>query len=74
MSSEEVPDIFSDHIMNATAQVKNNKKRHDNKSIREFIQKNISTNANFTFIEDFIEKHIKNKKIINKPIIQGLTS
>ena len=74
MSSEEVSDIFSDHIMNATAQVKNNKKRPDNKSIREFIQKNISTNANFTFIEDFIEKHIKNKKIINKPIIQDLTS
>ena len=37
--------------------------------ITEFIQKNYSTNADFNFIEEAIEKLIKNKKIVNKPTI-----
>ena len=52
----------------------NSKKRSNNKSITEFIQKNDSTNADFNFIEKAIEKLIKNKKIVNKPTIRGMTS
>ena len=44
------------------------------KSKKAKIQKNHSTNADFNFIEEAIEKFIKNKKIVNKPTIQGMTS
>ena len=60
--------------MNAITEIRNSKKRPDNKSIIEFIQKNHSTNADFNFIEKAIEKLIKNKKIVNKPTIQSMTS
>ena len=63
MTSEDNTDIFSDHIMNAITEITNSKKRPDNKSITEFIQKNHSTNADFNFIDKAIEKLIKNKKI-----------
>ena len=74
MASEDNTDIFSDHIMNATAEIRNSKKLPDNKSITEFIQKNYSTNADFNFIDEATEKLIKNKKIVNKPTTQGMTS
>ena len=48
--------------------------RTDNKSVTEFIQKNHLTNADFNIIEEAIEKLFKNKKIVNKPAIQGMTS
>ena len=60
--------------MNAITEIRNSKKRPDNKSIIEFIQKNHSTNADFNFIGKAIEKLIKNKKIVNKPTIQSMTS
>ena len=67
--------IFSDHIINAIAEIRNSKKnRPDNKSITEFVQKKNSTNADFNFIEKTIEKLIKNKNIVNKLTIQGMTS
>ena len=40
--------------------------RPDNKSKTEFIQKNHSTAVHFNFIEEAIEKLIKNKKFVNK--------
>ena len=74
MASKDNTDIFSDHIMNAIAEIKNSKKRPDNKSLTEYIQKNHSTNADFNFIEEAIQKLIKNKKIVKKPTIQDMTS
>ena len=74
MASKDNTGIFSDRIMNAIAGIKNSKKRPDNKSIAEFIPKNQSTNADFNFIEKAIEKLIKNKKVVNKPTIKGMTS
>ena len=49
--------------MNAIAKIRNSKKRPDNKSVTEFIQKNHSTDADFTFIVEAIEKLIKNKRL-----------
>ena len=69
MASENNNDIFSDHIMSAIAEIRNSKKRLGNKSITEFIEKNHSTNADFNFIEETIDKFIKNKRIVNKPTI-----
>ena len=63
MASEDNTDIFSDHVMNATVEIRNSKKCPDNNYITEFIQKNHSTNADFNFIEG---------KIVNKPTIQGM--
>ena len=60
MTSEDNVDIFSDHVMNATVEIRNSKTRPDNKSITEFFQKNQSTNASFNFIEEAIGKLIKN--------------
>ena len=74
MASEDNTDIFSNHIMRAIAETRNNKKRPDKKSITKFIQENYSTNVDFNFIEEAIEKLIKNKKIVNKPTIQSMTS
>ena len=74
MASENNTDISSDHIRNATAEIRNSKELPDNKSITEFIQKNYSTNADFNFIDEATEKLIKNKKIVNKPTTQGMTS
>ena len=48
--------------MNVKAEIRNSKKRPDNKSTTEFILKNHSTNTDFNFIEEAIEKLIKNKK------------
>ena len=59
MASEDNIDIFFDHIMNAILEIRNSKKRSDNKSITEFIQKNYSKNADINFIEEAIEKLIK---------------
>ena len=72
MASKDNTDIYSDHIINAIAEIKNSKKHPDNKSITEFIQKIHSTNADFNFFKEAIENLIKNKKI-NKPTIQGMT-
>ena len=74
MTSEDNTDIFSHHIMNAIAEIRNSIIRSDNKSITEFIQKNHSTDADFNFIEKASEKLIKNKKIVNKRKIYGMTS
>ena len=74
MASEGNTDIFSSHIMNAIAEIRNRKKRLDNKSITEFIQKNHSTNADFNFIGKTIEKLIKSKNTVNKPTIQDMAS
>ena len=74
MASKDNTDILSDHIMNAIGEIRNSKKRPDNNLITQFIQKNHSTNADFNFIEKAIEKLIKNKKIVNKPTIQDMTS
>ena len=60
--------------MSVIAEIRNSKKCPDNNSITGFIQRNYSTNVNFNFIEEAIEKLIKNKKIVNKPTIQGMTS
>ena len=60
MASEDNTDIFSDHIMNSIAEIRNSKERPNNKSITESIQKNHSTNADFNFMEKAIEKLIKN--------------
>ena len=43
MTSEEHIDIFTGHIMNAIAEMRNSKKHPDNKSINKFIQKFIQT-------------------------------
>ena len=74
MASENNTDTFSNHIMRAIAETRNNKKRPDKRSITEFIQENYSTNVDFNFIEEAIEKLIKNEKIVNKPTIQSMTS
>ena len=74
MASENNTDTFSNHIMRAIAETRNNKKRPDKRPITEFIQENYSTNVDFNFIEEAIEKLIKNEKIVNKPIIQSMTS
>ena len=63
MTSEDNIDISSGHIMNAIEEIRNNKKRLDNKSITEFIQKNHSINADFNFIEEGIEKLSKMKRL-----------
>ena len=73
MTSKDNIDIFSGHDMHALAEMMNSKNHSDNKYITEYIQKNHSTNANFSFIEEAIE-NIKNKKIVNKPTIQGMMS
>ena len=66
--------FFFGHIMNTIAEIRNSKKRPDNKSITEFIQKSRSSNVDYNFIEEGIEKLIKNKKIVKKPTIQGMAS
>ena len=71
MASVNNTDIFSDDIMNATAETRNSKKRPDTKSITEFIQRHHSTNADFNFS---YWKTYQNKKIVNKPAIPGLAS
>ena len=68
------PPPYIRSLISAIADIRKSKKRPSNKSIPEFIQKNHSTNANFNFIEKAIEKLIKNKKIVNKPAIQNMTS
>ena len=48
--------------MNTTVEIRNCKKRPDNKSMTEFIKKNHSTNADYNFIDEAIEKiHVKSK-------------
>ena len=42
--------------MNTTAEIRNCKKRPDNKSMTEFIKKNHSTNVDYNFIDEAIEK------------------
>ena len=75
MASEDNVSIFSGHIMNTIAEIRKSKKRPDKKSMTEFIQKNHAANADYNnFIDKAIEKLIENKKIINKPTIQGMKS
>ena len=61
--------FFSDHIMNAIAEIRNSKKHLDNNSITEFIKKIHTANVDFNFIEEAIDKFIKSKRIVNKPTI-----
>ena len=74
MASEDNTDIFSGHIMNAIAEISDSEKRPNSKSITEFSQKNHSTNADFNFTKEAIEKLIKNEKIVNKATTQDMTS
>ena len=66
MTSEDNINIFFDHTKNAIAKIRNTKKRPDNKSITEFIQKNHSSNAHCNFIEDAIKKIFSLMKIPSK--------
>ena len=63
MASKDNTDTFSDHIMNAIAEIKNSKKCTDNKSITEFIQKNHSTNAILTSSRKLLKKLSKIKRL-----------
>ena len=66
--------ILKEHILNAITEIRLKKKRPDNNSIFEYVNKKFEVNSNIEDVSVIITSLLEEKEIKNKPTKQGHTS